>query len=435
LHVVAAGDLLIATTTGPYRDPRLVQLLRESDVAFANLEIVFAERDAAPAAETRGHWTGTEPEVAGDLVESGIDLVASAHNHSYDYGAAGLRTTWRALERAGITHAGSGETLADARAPGYRDTAAGRVALVASSASLQTEAPAGAARADVAGRPGVNPLRFRTEYIVPPEVLARVRDVDATLRHDGFDLEQHRWRTDLALSRAENGDGSVQLFGRRFVAGAAPAVRSTVEPGDLEQHIRMVREARRRADWVLVSLHTHDFDVAKDQPPGFMREYAHACVDAGADAVFGHGPHLLRGIEFHAGRPIFYSLGNFIFHLDLFSRQPAAAYERAGLDPFGSIPGDLYTRRAGGSFGALGSDRRYWESIVASCRLRRDAPAEVRVHPIELGVGRSASARGVPRLATGDQAGEILELLGRLADPFETRVELDGDSALVSARA
>jgi poly-gamma-glutamate synthesis protein (capsule biosynthesis protein) len=94
---------------------------------------------------------------------------------------------------------------------------------------------------------------------------------------------------------------------------------------------------------MLVSLHTHDIDVAKDQPPGSCAKYARAWVDADADAVLGHGPHLLRGIEFHAGRPIFYSLGNFIFHLDLFNRQPAAAYERAGLDPFGSIPGDLYT--------------------------------------------------------------------------------------------
>jgi hypothetical protein len=34
-------------------------------------------------------------------------------------------------------------------------------------------------------------------------------------------------------------------------------------------------------------------------------------IDAGADAVVGHGPHVLRGVEFYKGRPIFYSLGNF----------------------------------------------------------------------------------------------------------------------------
>jgi hypothetical protein len=43
-------------------------------------------------------------------------------------------------------------------------------------------------------------------------------------------------------------------------------------------------------------------------------------IDAGADAVAGHGPHVLRGIEFYRGRPIVYSLGNFLtyrgFNLD-----------------------------------------------------------------------------------------------------------------------
>jgi poly-gamma-glutamate synthesis protein (capsule biosynthesis protein) len=435
LQLVAVGDLLIATGTAPYRDERVLELMRQSDVTFANLEVVFAERDASPAAETRGHWTGTEPEVAADLAELAIGLVASAHNHSYDYGAAGLRTTWDALRRNGIAHAGSGATLADAQAAGYVDTPGGRVALVASSASLQTEAPAGAQRSDVAGRPGVNPLRIRTEYVVEPGAFEHVRAVDAALRHDGFDLEQHRWRAGEALTRGADEPDAIELLGHRFVRGGQTGVRSAVEPRDLERHLRAIAEARRRADWVLVSLHTHDFDVAKDQPPQFMREYAHACIDAGADAFLGHGPHLLRGIEFHEGRPIFYSLGNFVFHLDLFSRQPADAYARVGLDPYGSLPGDLYTRRAdgGAGFGSLGSDRRYWESIVASCRLRRDAPPEIRVHPIELGATRAASGRGVPQLAVGDQAREIVALLQGLSEPFGTRLEQDGDSALVFA--
>jgi hypothetical protein len=48
------------------------------------------------------------------------------------------------------------------------------------------------------------------------------------------------------------------------------------------------------------------------EPRGELRRWAHAVIDAGADAVVGHGPHVLRGVEFHAGRPIFYSLGNFL---------------------------------------------------------------------------------------------------------------------------
>lgn len=45
---------------------------------------------------------------------------------------------------------------------------------------------------------------------------------------------------------------------------------------------------------------------------GDLRRFARAVIDAGADAVIGHGPHVLRGIEFYQGRPIAYSLGNFV---------------------------------------------------------------------------------------------------------------------------
>ena len=51
-----------------------------------------------------------------------------------------------------------------------------------------------------------------------------------------------------------------------------------------------------------------------------MRRWARAVIDAGADAVIGHGPHVLRGMEFYRGRLIAYSLGNFLtyrgFNLD-----------------------------------------------------------------------------------------------------------------------
>jgi hypothetical protein len=56
------------------------------------------------------------------------------------------------------------------------------------------------------------------------------------------------------------------------------------------------------------------------EPRGDLRRWARAVIDAGADAVIGHGPHVLRGIEFYRGRPIVYSLGNFLtyrgFNLD-----------------------------------------------------------------------------------------------------------------------
>lgn len=56
------------------------------------------------------------------------------------------------------------------------------------------------------------------------------------------------------------------------------------------------------------------------EPRGNLRKFARMVIDAGADAVVGHGPHVLRGVEFYRGRPVVYSLGNFLtyrgFNLD-----------------------------------------------------------------------------------------------------------------------
>jgi hypothetical protein len=48
------------------------------------------------------------------------------------------------------------------------------------------------------------------------------------------------------------------------------------------------------------------------EPRGDLRRWARAVIDAGADAVIGHGPHVLRGVEFYRGHLIAYSLGNFL---------------------------------------------------------------------------------------------------------------------------
>ncbi|HEX6643184.1 MAG TPA: CapA family protein [Gemmatimonadales bacterium] len=91
---------------------------------------------------------------------------------------------------------------------------------------------------------------------------------------------------------------------------------------DIERSAAVVDSVRRLADIVVVTFHG-GAEGAKavrtgtgpeflgSEPRGDLRRWARAVIDAGADAVVGHGPHVLRGIEFHRGRPIAYSLGNF----------------------------------------------------------------------------------------------------------------------------
>jgi len=67
------------------------------------------------------------------------------------------------------------------------------------------------------------------------------------------------------------------------------------------------------ADVVIVSHHGGDEYV--DQPLARTRALLHAYVDAGADLVVGHHPHVLQGVEWYAGKPVFYSLGNALMQM------------------------------------------------------------------------------------------------------------------------
>ena len=87
------------------------------------------------------------------------------------------------------------------------------------------------------------------------------------------------------------------------------------EPGvalmDLEQLKNDVEKARQKADFVIVSMHAGE--EYKDYPSSAQINFAHYAIDAGADLVIGHHPHVIESIEKYKNGYIFYSLGNFIF--------------------------------------------------------------------------------------------------------------------------
>jgi len=111
---------------------------------------------------------------------------------------------------------------------------------------------------------------------------------------------------------------------------------------DLDNTRRLVRRAREQAQVVVVSFHSGATGAAallhpdaEEQQRGENRgnavAFARAAIDSGADMVVGHGPHVLRAIECYRGRPIFYSLGNFVGVGGLSIRGPAAVTAIAGV--------------------------------------------------------------------------------------------------------
>jgi hypothetical protein len=125
------------------------------------------------------------------------------------------------------------------------------------------------------------------------------------------------------LNTGRPGTQATQTVGGQRVAllGFAP-YKWADSLTDIARARRRVREAAANAEIVVVMFHGGAEGSDKTHVPsgtetflgenrGDLRRFTHAVVDAGADLVVGSGPHVLRGMEFHRGRLIAYSMGNF----------------------------------------------------------------------------------------------------------------------------
>ena len=158
----------------------MLDLLRASDVTFGNFEgtaLDLATFDGWPEAEPGGSWLLSAPDVPADLRRMGFDMVSRANNHATDWGVAGMRATDALLTAAGLVHAGTGESLAAARAARRLTVPAGRISLVAAATRFQEMGRAADPFGQVRGRPGVNALRAERSIIVSEQQLAALADI------------------------------------------------------------------------------------------------------------------------------------------------------------------------------------------------------------------------------------------------------------------
>src|SRR6202171_1483875 len=154
ITITLAGQSMIRSdirATAPAAVP-VIQGLLKGDVMFTNLESAVAERGET-VQEGRGFLT--PPEALDALTTFGFNLLSLSGNHAFDLKATGIQNTTREADSRKIVHAGTGNNLSEAAAPGYLHTPKGTIALIASASGLIT--PGGSATAD---RPGVNELRI-----------------------------------------------------------------------------------------------------------------------------------------------------------------------------------------------------------------------------------------------------------------------------------
>ena len=375
LTITLTGQSMLRSdlrATAPKAVPVIAGLLK-GDVVFTNFEGAVA-LPGQRVSEGRGFLA--PPEALDAFKALGFNLLSLSNNHAFDIQATGIRNTIAEANRRQIVHAGIGNTISEAAAPAYLKTPKGTIALVSSASGLV--AAGGMA---TAGSPGVNELRIKAG------------DKDNTARDD--------------------------------LPGAGP---NTPNPEDAERILNSIREARSKADLVIVYQHNHVFSnrsfttiftygmTERLAPNAWLKKWVRAEIDAGADIVVMHGAPLLHGVEFYRGKPIFYDLGNFIYNVP-----PTLTYIHEPIN---------------------------FQSVVANLEYQGKALRSISVRPIVMNVlgegqpdvqdpratNQFLFTRGLPSPATGAEAGYILERLAEASRSFGTQLTIKGETAEIGLK-
>jgi poly-gamma-glutamate synthesis protein (capsule biosynthesis protein) len=265
--LAAVGDLIISRPLTPTipNDPgfaAVVKILQGADTAFGNFETAVVD----PARVVGHPYPGAgdvalvaEPAAAKDLARMGFDVVSRANNHSMDWGVEGMRETTRVLDEAGLVHAGVGENRAEARAARYLETASGRIALVSMASTFSEHSPAADPRGRAPGRPGLSPIRLTRSYVVPADVLQKVHAVKTALAAPGKSCEVSSPSTLDSRNKAEREAGEkVRLLDTEFRKGDRAAVHYEINPDDLAEVHRAIRQGKQHSDLLIATIHAHE---------------------------------------------------------------------------------------------------------------------------------------------------------------------------------
>ena len=357
-RLAIVGDIFL---TDPLPDESVfanVQtLIQDADIGFGNLEAPVSKR-GQPVEK----WINMRmaPDRLADVRTAGFDILTIANNHMMDYGLDAFYDTRKLLPEHGLAVVGAGDNLDEAWQPVILTTGEQKVAFLAAASTL------GPGLAASEYRPGVAPVHVSEAYNI-----------------------------DFAASMEQ--------------PGSAPYVQTRAWPEDVARAEQAVRDAKSRADFVIIAMHWGVPPLWRSRFQDGLADYqpvvGHRLAEAGADLVVGHHPHSLQTIEVYKGTPIFYSLGNFIFH-----------HNRVGMGSTIIARNVPYTIE-------VGRDRAWAESIILTVELAADGRMTCVMHPILL------DSSGNPALLDGVEARSLIERLSQMSPEAEIDF-LDGKGHL-----
>lgn len=456
ISMAVSGDAMLTQSLRMFHEPEFLkirEIQNEADVALTNLEMTYhTHGEGTPQPETEWTPTCAEPRYLEDLKWFGIDGVGCANNHAFDYGEGGLLASIKNLEKYDIPHSGTGRNLDEARMPCYVNTPQGRVALISCVSSFPWQSRAGPSGPTINGRPGLSYLRHSVTYTAPKALLDQLRQAIVQFGPDirrrppnpggsiPFSYGPASHPREPLNPIGTDSDKEVYFLGHRFVQGNTFGMSTAPVEEDVSDICRWIRDARRQAPWTVVTTHTHERGHSRSVPPDFLVEFAHRCIDEGADLFFGHGPHINWGMEVYKGKPIFYSLGNFIYTNNTLDHIAPDAYYRVGLNPWLHTPADFFDGRRKppyrpdeypGGYAAEGPNPYPAEGMLAVADFRKRELKEVRLYPIDTRPGTHRGISGRPLLAADEAAQVMLRRMQHLSGLFNVNVQIEGDVGYV----
>lgn len=399
--VAVTGQSLIKSDVRHVRDDRFLEVLaflRQGDVVFTNFESTILGRYGGWPTKGR-YFDYSRPEMLDALQAMGFNALALANNHAFDLGPAGVLSTLGEVWSRGFLHAGIGTDESDAMKPGRQRLGGRDVSLFAMDAgpgpdNMYAENRSAARPA----RPGVNRLRTGRKLAVTPDSFRQLAMLAQELRTSQLELANYAQPGDPIVA----GDNELNFYGTVFKQGSAFRRHIEIDAENAGEHLSAMRRAAARGDFVIAYLHHHHWEPGWQEVPGWVQGFARACVDAGAALFVSHGAPVLQAVELYKSAPLFYGLGNFLFHV------PAEETEWTAPE--------------------------VWRSIVATCRYNGSGSVE-SVDLLPVIIGGEDGSRLVPLAARDDVARDILQGFAMRSEAFGTEIAITGSTGRISLGA
>ncbi|HNC95629.1 MAG TPA: CapA family protein, partial [Myxococcota bacterium] len=391
-----------------------------ADLRLVNLETVvgdFADEEAYPG---KRFLLLTPPDGLAALQQLSVDVAGGANNHGRDWLEPGILSTLEELERRNIGHVGLGIDEEEAAAPVIQDLDGMRVALLAWTSVdgdyVNDQYPLDDSPAPAEIDPAEAWIWESRSWGDPdlgvPVASRRIGSAWATYKAATWELNEEE-EAQLWVSATAVYPELQDWVARRGHGGGNRWDEDTAVPA--------IVAAQAEADLVVVQLHM-GFQFAPARGDA-VEEAAHAAIDAGADLVVCHHPHVLQGLEWYRGKLIAWSTGNFLFDQDFLSTFQSA-FLRTVWEEDGSlvqarlVPTFLDAYRPVPSVGWLSRStlQKLWDRSVLDATAQRG---------VDLGVRTVLR----PRAANAQPPGFVFEhntarLTEGLADVPATRVEV-----------